>query len=262
MLLQDIDRGLDLRPLPEEVLLPRGHDFPALFVVWWGEHEGLRALPQMFAHDSGSVVAVTDAHLRAGIEDDLGHLPVVDGGIGEDDGGEFPAERDREMEFEAVVPALVVLPEGSDCFRYAMPIRTVQLADGHHRTVPDLDRVFRAQKLLQEEIHLRGDAVTLIEEASVLRQSREEMMEVETREGVHIHHSLLMDGDGVPDEDRDEVRVAEDGRATAEGWIAVLCWQMNVYPATKTDDMVWFQKGHGMQGNELESRSTMPTLFG
>lgn len=246
MLLEDVEHGFDHAAFSEEEVLPGSHDFFPLLVMWRGKNERPGSLPEDLAHDRRPVVAVPDPQTRAGVEQDLRRLRIVNIGGSQDHGAQIFVQRDGCVQLEPVMPALVVLAEGSDVLGYPMPFHAMQLAHFQHRGVRDLDGIVRHQKLLQQFVHERRHPMALGEESPVLGKMRKEEMQVEPGERVQVHDRLLVECHRVPEEDRNEVGVRKDGGTAAER--RRNRWQTICYPGAKGVDMVGFQGEHSAIG--------------
>jgi hypothetical protein len=195
-------------------------------------------------------MAVTDAHLRSCVKDDFRYLSIIDARRREHDGTQLSLKIDGGMQLEPVVPTLMILPEVCNVLGDTMGIRSVQLADGEHRGIPDFDGIIGGEERLQEPVHDRGDAMAVREEAPVLREMRKVLMQVQPRERAKVFDGLLVQDECIPDEERHQLSVGEDRRTTSE--CMVCFWQEIIYQAKQVDDMIRLQGEHSERGRREE----------
>lgn len=109
--LEIVEYGLDLRPCAKETILPVGHDLLSLFRMGRRDDDRSVCFPDDLSHDAGSVESIADGDLRVSVEDIRKSLSIMDMGSREIESGQMPLQVDRRVQFEPIVPALVIFAE-------------------------------------------------------------------------------------------------------------------------------------------------------
>ena len=104
-------------------------------MVGWCNDDGSVFLPESFSHDTAPVVAVTDKHSSAVIDQSLHHLVVMLVGWGKYQGREPVGMVNGSMKLEAIVLTLPVLAELGHACSYLVSVSPYGLTDREHGTV-------------------------------------------------------------------------------------------------------------------------------
>jgi hypothetical protein len=243
--LESVVHRFDFGSPVEEDALPLCHDLGLLLRMRSSDHDRAKLLVDILPHHDAAVVGVTHSKSGAPINEFREDLSVEDIRWGEVERAKRSIETDGQMELEAEVRSLVVVPKGGDILGYPMPRCTMQLAHFEDGGIHEADRTVNAQRVEQIP-HLREHPMAVGHEAGVPGQTGKFRSKIQMTEGMEILQGFVMQDDRVPEKNGEEIAVGEQGRSSSS-WIS-LGWEMICYPAAERNDMVGFQGEHSVIG--------------
>ncbi len=132
MFFEHIENTFDFRTERQEALLPGSHQlFPLLWIGWCND-DGAVVLPDVFTHHSRTVERIANCDPRLLIENLWYLLGVTMASRSKRQSAQLPVRINAHMEFEPIVPALMVFAEIGNVSAYFMAIGSVTLADWQH----------------------------------------------------------------------------------------------------------------------------------
>jgi len=215
--------------------LPRGHEFPPLFRMWWSDDDRAVLLEDPLPHHSCTIQRITHGNLRAPIENFWQLLRITETRGREGEPTESALGINARMQFEAIVPALVVFAEMSNIPAGFVLIRPMRFTHGQHGRIHESEWRIDSQQTLQQCEEHRHHSVTLFKKRIVRREPRKLLLVIEADLVVYVAQCLLAEDEGIPEQDGDTFASAQDRWPSPA---RPRCWKCVIYPDVQISDMV------------------------
>lgn len=162
MIFEVIKNGLDFWASPQKKMLPRSYELLFLFGMRVSEDEGSLRFPEMFFHYSGSVTGVTHRYFCFVVGNERKHLGIMNIRRSESDATQIAFQVYTGMEFESIVPALMIFAKMSNIPGYCVGISSNEFTDFKHGGINQAEWLRGTQQLRQELIQQRHDPMTVL----------------------------------------------------------------------------------------------------
>lgn len=244
MLFEIVKNCFDLWSQCEEFVLPCGEKFFVLFVMGWCDNDGAIPFPNISSHDTSTIRRIPDGDLGILIENLWHGLRIMKTCWSKKEATQFSIVINTRMEFESIVPSLMILPKISNISAYFVSISTNKTADLKHGGIHEFEWGMRRQRLLQYAEEDRKCTMTVVDKAIVGWKSWKFSLMIPKDPCIDIFQCVLPHSQNVPNEDGDNLTLTQCGWSTAFELDRFL--NEVIYQTINVGDMMQLQMAHMM----------------